>query len=257
MITQATLKMFAIVCPAVFMAGFIDAIAGGGGMVSLPAYLFSGVTSHNSIATNKMSSAIGTAVSTYRFCKNGYVDYIFAIPTVICSLIGSVIGARLALLAGDMVLKIFLLITLPIVAFLVFRNKEFTPKKKRELKRSTLFILGSILSFIIGIYDGFYGPGTGTFSMLAFTLILGFDVKTAAGNVKLCNLASNIAALIVFLIHKEVIIVLGLVAGVFSIAGHYTGASMVMKKGVKVVRPIILTVITLLYIKIVYEAFIK
>ncbi|MBQ1871581.1 MAG: TSUP family transporter, partial [Lachnospiraceae bacterium] len=97
--------------------------------------------------------------------------------------------------------------------------------------------------------------GTGTFLLLGFTLILGLDVKIASGNVKLCNLTSNIAALITFLIHGQVLILLGAVAAVFSIAGHYTGSSLVMKNGIRIVRPIMLIVISILYIKICYEAF--
>ena len=254
MLGNYSLMMFVIVCPAVFLAGFVDAIAGGGGMISLPAYMMK-IGAHNSIATNKMSSAIGTAVSTYRYCKNGYIDWILAIPTVILSLIGSIIGAELVLRTGDMAIKIVLIVTLPIITFFVLKNKDLKPIKWIHLTRRGVLIWGSVIAFIIGIYDGFYGPGTGTFLLLGFTLILGLDVKKAAGNVKICNLTSNIAALITFLIHGQVLILLGAVAAVFSIAGHYTGSTLVMKNGIKIVRPIMLIVISILYIKICYEAF--
>ncbi len=254
MLGNYSLMMFVIVCPAVFLAGFVDAIAGGGGMISLPAYMMK-IGAHNAVATNKMSSAIGTAVSTYRYCKNGYIDWMLAIPTVILSFIGSVIGANLVLMTGDMAIKIVLLCTLPIITFLVFKNKDLKPINKFNLTRKGVLIWGSVLSFIVGIYDGFYGPGTGTFLLLGFTLILGLDVKTASGNVKLCNLTSNVAALMTFLIHGQVLILLGATAAVFSIAGHYTGSSLVMKNGIKIVRPIMLVVISILYIKICYEAF--
>lgn len=247
---EVELYMYFIVCPLVFLAGFVDAIAGGGGMISLPAYLLAGIPAHASIATNKMSSAIGTAVSTWRYCKKGYVDWIFAIPSVILALAGSYIGASLALLTKDAVLKVMLLVVLPIVAVYVLKNKSFEPSNKLNLSRKSALALGSFFAFAIGVYDGFYGPGTGTFLLLLFTGVLGMDVLTASGNVKLVNLSSNIAALVTFLLNGKVVISLGLVAAVFSIAGHYAGSGMVMKNGTKIVRPIILIVILLLFIKI-------
>ncbi len=247
------LYMYFIVCPLVFLAGFVDAIAGGGGMISLPAYLLAGVPMHFSLATNKMSSAIGTAVSTWRYCKKGYVDWVFAIPTVLLALGGSYIGTSLALLTSDTILKIMLLAVLPVVAFYIMKNKSFEKSKKIQLTRKATFVLGSVFAFVIGMYDGFYGPGTGTFLLLLFTGIIGMDVLTASGNVKLVNLSSNIAALVTFFLHGKVVLPLGLAAAVFSIAGHYVGSGMVMKNGTKIVRPIILVVIALLFVKVIME----
>lgn len=247
------LYMYFIVCPLVFLAGFVDAIAGGGGMISLPAYLLAGVPMHFSLATNKMSSAIGTAVSTWRYCKKGYVDWVFAIPTVLLALGGSYIGTSLALLTSDTILKIMLLAVLPVVAFYILKNKSFEKSKKIQLTRKAALVLGSVFAFVIGMYDGFYGPGTGTFLLLLFTGIIGMDVLTASGNVKLVNLSSNIAALVTFFLHGKVVLPLGLAAAVFSIAGHYVGSGMVMKNGTKIVRPIILVVIALLFVKVIME----
>lgn len=247
---EVEIYMYFIVCPLVFLAGFVDAIAGGGGMISLPAYLLAGFPAHASIATNKLSSAIGTAVSTWRYCKKGYVDWIFAIPSVILALLGSYAGASLALLTEDGLLKIMLLLVLPVVAIYVMKNKSFESANRFNLSRKAALVLGSIFAFAIGMYDGFYGPGTGTFLLLLFTGVLGMDVLTASGNVKLVNLASNVAALATYLLNGKVVIGLGLVAAVFSIAGHYVGSGLAMKNGLKIVRPIILVVIGLLFIKV-------
>ena len=250
---QVELYMYFIVCPLVFLAGFVDAIAGGGGMISLPAYLLAGVPMHFALATNKMSSAIGTAVSTWRYCKKGFVDWIFAIPSIIFALGGSYIGTSLALLTKDTVLKIMLLVVLPVVAFYIMKNKSFESSKKIHLSRKAAILLGSLFAFVIGMYDGFYGPGTGTFLLLLFTGVIGMDVLTASGNVKLVNLSSNIAALVTFFAHGKVVLPLGIAAAVFSIAGHYVGSGMVMKNGTKIVRPIILIVIALLFVKVITE----
>lgn len=246
---------FFIVCPLVFLASFVDAIAGGGGLISLPAYLLAGVPIHNAIATNKLSSATGTVISTVRYCKNGYVNWPLAFPGIAAALVGSVLGANLALHASDRVLKRMLIVVLPVVAFYVLRKKETVDKTEiRRISKGKLMAIVIIASLIIGTYDGFYGPGTGTFLLLVFTGMAGMDVKTASGNVKLVNLASNCSALGTFLFSGNVLVLLGLCASAFSILGHYLGSGLVMKNGSKIVRPIILVVLGLLFVKILGES---
>ncbi|KIR04015.1 Membrane protein [Lachnospiraceae bacterium TWA4] len=242
---------FIIVCPAVFLASFVDAIAGGGGLISLPAYLIAGVPVHFAIATNKLSSATGTAFSTARYIKNGYADMKVAAPSVLTALIGSVIGANIALHTSERVLQILLMILLPVIAFYVMTRKNLEPEHPFSLKKSIEYTIVIISSFFIGIYDGFYGPGTGTFLLLAFTGLAKMDVRTASGNLKIVNLSSNIAALVTFIVAGKVFWPLGLTASVFSIAGHYIGAGFVMKDGTRIVRPIILVVLCLLFVKII------
>lgn len=248
-----SIQTFLIVCPLVFVAGFVDSIAGGGGLISLPAYLLAGVPIHSALGTNKMSSMIGTGVSTYRYCKSGFVNYTFAIPSIIAALLGSATGANLALYVSDTILKMVLLVVLPIVSIYVIKNKSFEKKWDRELSKKQVVLIGTVSAFFIGCYDGFYGPGTGTFLLICFTAILGMDVKEASGNVKLVNLSSNIAAFITFILSGKVVVILGATASFFSILGHYIGSGMVMKNGAKIVRPIILIVMVLLYIKIISQ----
>lgn len=125
MSNEITIVTFLIVCPLVGLAGFVDAIGGGGGLISLPAYMLAGVPAHNAIATNKLSSACGTALATGRFIKNGLVNFVLAIPAVISAIIGSYIGAHLSMLIEERVLSIVLLVVLPIVAFVVLNKKIF------------------------------------------------------------------------------------------------------------------------------------
>ena len=240
---------FLIICPLTFLAGFVDSIAGGGGLISLPAFLLAGLPSHSAIATNKLSSCIGTTVSTIRYCKNGFFDKMLAIPTIILALIGSAIGAHMVLLIDDCYLKWMMVIVLPIVAIAVLFHKsdnttvpDFPPKKR--------LIIACAGAFTIGMYDGFYGPGTGTFILLVLTALAHMDVRTASGNVKLINLSSNIAALTTFLFSGNVNIILGLTGASFCLCGHYIGSGMVMKGGNKVVKPIIILVLILLFIKV-------
>ena len=246
---ELSIWTFIIVCPMVFLASFVDAVAGGGGIISLPAYLLAGVPPKLAIGTNKLSSATGTVFSTARYCKNGCFDLKLALPSIVVALIGSYIGAKIVLVTSDEILKYVLIIVLPVTAFFVLKKKNFDQVKNKP-KRKTQFIIAVLASFIIGMYDGFYGPGTGTFLILIYTGLVKLDLLTASGNTKLVNLSSNIAALVTFIFSGNIVYALGFVASVFSIAGHYLGAGMVMKSGTKIVKPIIILVILLLLIKI-------
>lgn len=242
---------FLIVCPLVFLAGFVDAIAGGGGLISLPAYMFAGIPVHNAIATNKLSSATGTFVSTFRLVKNKHVDWGLVPGTVLCALFGSVIGANLALVISDRILKTVLVFVLPVVAVCVLRDKDFETVIPEGFTRKKQYLIMAVCSLGIGIYDGFYGPGTGTFLLLVFTKLGKLDMEKATGNVKVVNLSSNISALVTFILAGKILWGLGLAASCFSIAGHYVGAGMVVNNGVKIIKPIILVVLVLLLIKVV------
>ena len=225
---ELTIQTFLIVCPLVFLAGLVDSIAGGGGLISLPAYLLAGVPMHNAIATNKLSSAC-----------------------ISMALVGSFAGAHIALLASDKILKWMLIPVLPIVAFYVMKKKNLDDNSNVEISRKKQWILCAVCSLAVGCYDGFYGPGTGTFLLILYTGVAKLPVAKASGTMKLANLSSNIMALVVFLFSGKIVIYLGLAASVFSIAGHYVGSGMVMKNGNKIVRPIILIVLVLLFIKII------
>ena len=244
---------FLIVCPMVFLAGFVDAIAGGGGLISLPAYLLAGVPMHQAIATNKLSSATGTTISTIRYCRNTKVDWSIAGPAIVLSLIGSSIGAKLTMMMPESVLKVVLLVVLPVTAVFVFRKNALVEKQSGSVSHRRMLLITWIAALAIGCYDGFYGPGTGTFLLLVMVGLAKMDMMQAAANTKLINLASNISALVAFLIGGKVVLTLGLAASVFSISGHYTGSSMVMKNGTKIVKPIILVVLVLLFLKVIFD----
>lgn len=258
---QLTLMMFFITCPLVFLGGFVDAVAGGGGIITLPAYLLAGVPIHLAIGSNKFSSSIGTCVSTFRLWKNNFMNKALIIPTVLAALCGSSLGAYLSLQVGEAILKYMMLIILPIVAFYVLKGKNRTLAYQAEeiqdnscipthKDATKLMLIATLSAFLIGGYDGFYGPGTGTFLILVFTGLAHMDVKTASGNAKVINLASNLAALVTFLLHSTILIPLACVASIFSIAGHYVGSGLVIKNGSRIVRPIIIVVLLLLFIKI-------
>lgn len=140
---------------------------------------------------------------------------------------------------------------LPIVAFYVLKKKNLEEDIQTDISRRKQWLLCAACSLAVGCYDGFYGPGTGTFLLILYTGVAKLPVSKASGTMKLANLSSNVMALAVFLFSGKIVILLGLAASAFSIAGHYVGSGMVMKNGSKIVRPIILVVLALLFIKII------
>lgn len=248
---DCTILQFIIVCPMVFLAGFVDAIAGGGGLISLPAYLIAGVPAHMALGTNKMSSMMGTAIATGRFAKNGYIQFKKVVWFIVAALIGSSIGSNLTLLVSDKILQYMMIVILPIVAFYVMRNKKMGDDSLAgTLPERKSFLIALASALIIGIYDGFYGPGTGTFLLLVLTGAARYTMKEAAGTTKAINLSSNVAAFVTFVIHGKIIYTLGLAAAICSILGNYIGSGLVMGNGQKIVRPLILVVLAILFVKI-------
>ena len=236
----------------VFCASFVDAIGGGGGIISVPVYLLAGLPTHLALGTNKLSSGIGTAVSTVRYLINGFVDWTLAIPSVVFALYGAHLGTKLQITLDERYLKYLLLIVLPVVAFVMLKQKKF-PEEKGEINvwLQRAIVWGA--SFVVGGYDGFYGPGTGTFLLLIFCNFAKMDLRTASGNVKVVNFSSNVGALATSLMAGKVLVPVGWIAAVSSITGHYLGAGLTIKNGAKIVRPVILVVLVLLAVKVVME----
>jgi len=246
------LVTYLIVCPLVFIAGFIDAIAGGGGLISLPAYMIAGLPPHNAIATNKLSSSMGTSVAVFRYAREGYIPWRPAILCAVFAIAGSSAGARLSLLVADTALKIIMLVLLPVTAVFVLRSRTFLTEKEPLSRRRTT-VLAVIVAAVIGAYDGFYGPGTGTFLIIFLTTVARMRLTTANGITKAINFSSNISALAVFLIHGQALIPLGLAAGAFSVLGNWLGTRAFDKKGAKIVRPVMLAVLAVFFVKVLAE----
>ena len=251
---ELDLVTLAIVCPLVFLGGLVDSIAGGGGLITLPAYLMAGVPAHLALGTNKLSSGLGMAMSTWRLYRGGFIDVRLAAIPIAAAFIGSLAGARAALLVPESVFELILITLLPIAAVLVMRRKTLEPDVKAidPVKQKRLLAL---CAFACGAYDGFYGPGAGTFMLILFSAVAHLDVRNAAGQMKIVNFSSGVAAFATFALAGEVNWALGFIAGAFGIAGHYIGAGLVLKNGAKVVRPIIGAVLLMLFAKTAWDYF--
>lgn len=244
---------FVIVCPLVFLGGFVDAVAGGGGLISLPAYLIAGVPAHNAIATNKLSSAMGTTLTTVRFARKGFIPWRQAAVCVVFAFLGSSLGAKLALKIDGAVFTLLMLVILPLVAVYVLRGKSLGQGEQAPCSPRRTFVVGALAALVIGGYDGFYGPGTGTFLMLALTGLAHMELTRANGVTKAINLTTNLSALAVFLLNGKVLLPLGLVAGCFGILGNYLGTRFFIQGGVKFVKPVILVVLTIFFGKVLFQ----
>lgn len=249
---ELKLIQFLIVCPLVFFAGFVDAVAGGGGLISLPAYILAGLPIHFAIGTNKISSCMGTTIATAKYARSGFIPWKYAIGCVIFALIGSSCGAKLALLVSDRYFKILILVLLPLIAAYVFKGKSM----REDLAPLPFWQTAAIscaVSLVIGVYDGFYGPGTGIFIILLLTALAHMSLREANGLCKAINLSTNVAAIAVYFTSGKVLLPLGLTAGLFSILGNYIGALCFEKKGVRFVKPLMLLVLAIFFIKILTE----
>ena len=222
-------------------AGFVDSAAGGGGLISLPAYLFAGLPPHYTYATNKFSAACGTTFATANFFKNGAMNLKVGILAAIGSFAGSALGAHIVLLLSDELLRIMMFLILPVAAVVILWQRDL-PDQNRAIG------LG------IGLYDGVMGPGTGTFAIIAFTTLMGFDLRTANGNGKVLNLASNYASLFTYLMNGLVVFHIGIPCAVSNILGNLLGSHFALKKGARFIRPMMLVVLVLLLGKLISDA---
>ena len=246
-----------IICPLVFLGGIIDAVAGGGGLITLRAYLLAGLPAHMASGTNKCGNAFGTFLSTGRFLKRGDVHYPSAVAGAGGALAGAWAGARLNLIVPEQVLYYIMLAVVPVMAVFLLLKRDFGQEDRSgQLSRGQLMAMAAGIGLIIGGYDGFFGPGAGTFLMLAFTGLCRFDLLTASGNTKVANSASNLASLVTFALAGEVLWSVGIPAALCGVAGNYLGSGLALKGGAKVIRPMFFVVLALLLARLIYGLFV-
>ncbi len=248
-----TVWTYLIVCPLVLLAGFVDSVAGGGGVISLPAYLLAGIPVKLAAGTNKLANGCGTALAVAKYAKSGNIEWLCALPAGAGALLGAAIGSRIALLLSDRALQIVILAALPIAACILFFARKRTDEDTKQLPRTKILSFGGLIGFFIGIYDGLVGPGTGTFLTIAFSMILGFGLLKSSGCARVANLASNIASLIVYLINGSVLFAVGVPAICCSMIGNYLGARYAIKGGSKKIRLVMFFVLGLLFLKTVLQ----
>lgn len=237
-----------------FLGAFLNAIVGGGGLITVPALMFVGLPPASAIATNKLAATMGNLTSTLTFFKAGKVDLKLLGPILPFVFLFSMLGAWSVHLMNPAILKPLVIIMLILVLIYTLMKKDWGQIENRKeftLKRKVIFIACLLL---IGFYDGFFGPGTGSFIIFVF-LMMGFDFLQASGNSKLLNFTSNIAALTMFLILGEVLFAYGIIMGISMICGAYVGTRFALQKGTTFVRILFITTTIILIAKNSYDFF--
>ena len=247
-------KTWLIICPLVFLGGLVDAVAGGGGLITLPAYLLAGLPPHLASGTNKCGNAFGTFLSTGRFLKQGDIHIPSAVAGAAGGLAGAWVGVQINLIVPEQVLYFVMLAVVPIMAvFLLLKRDLGQEDRSYSLDRGQLITMALGIGLVVGVYDGFFVPGAGTFLILAFTGVCRFDLLTASGNAKVANSASALASLIAFAMAGEVMWAVGIPAAVCGVIGNYLGSGLALKNGAKLIRPMFFVVLALLLFRLIYS----
>ena len=247
-----TPTVFLIVCPLALLAGFIDSIAGGGGMISLPAYYLAGLSPALAAGTNKLSAMMGTSLATVSFAKAGKLDYRVGVPAALGALVCSALGALLMTSLPANAVRVMVLGCIPVAAVFTLRGRKRAREPKVRTQDANRWISLAI-GCGIGFYDGLIGPGTGTFLILIFLQVFAMEEVMASGTAKLVNLASNAAALSSLIVTGDVLFLLGIPAGLCSMLGAALGSRLTIRRGGKFVRAMMLVVLGLLLAKMLAD----
>lgn len=247
---EISLPVMFFLMAAGFFAGLIDSVAGGGGLISLPAMLLAGVPPQTALGTGKFMATMGTGAAFISFARNGAIVWRIAAVGFFFSFAGSAAGARVALYVSNEVLGKAILCLLPVAALLTFIPVRKT-LSGAEAGKASLYLLTPAVCACIGFYDGFFGPGTGSFLLLALHLILGLGLVSASGTAKVFNLASNISGLAVFLFYGKVWFLIAIPMAAANIAGNMAGARLALRGGPAVVRNMLLFSLALLFASLI------
>ncbi|TAD86921.1 MAG: sulfite exporter TauE/SafE family protein [Bacteroidetes bacterium] len=242
-----------------FIAGFIDAVVGGGGLIQLPALLISlpKTPVPTIFGTNKIAALAGTSISAVKYSARIKFNYKLLLAISICAGIASFLGAKTVSFINVNTLKPLILAVLIGMAIFTFLKKDLGSVQSKNLSFDKQLIYGSLVGLIVGFYDGFFGPGTGSFFVLGFVVILGFEFVQASAYSKVINCMTNISALLVFIRQGNYLLELAIIMSVCNITGSLVGTRLALKKGNTFVRTFFLLIVTLMIFRYSYDIFIK
>ena len=238
-----------------FFAGLVDSIAGGGGLITVPVMLGLGLPPQVALGTNKLQASFGSFTAAYYYTRHSVVDLKKARTGIFFTLIGSAFGTLLVQLADpDMLRRAIPFILAVILLYIIFKPAVGDQDAVPRLSPLPFFIG---FGLALGFYDGFLGPGVGTFWTIALVVLLGQSLLTATGCTKVMNFTSNITSLAVFMIGGNIIYSLGLVMAAGQTLGARAGSKLVIRKGAKLIRPVFITMVTLTLLKLLYDQYLR
>lgn len=247
---QVTWQMALLVLPMVFLAACVDAIGGGGGLISLPVYQAAGLPYDLASGTNKFSAMFGTLSATVKYGRSGCIKWKQGLLASAAAIPAAWLGATAVSGLNEKVKQVMLLVLLPLMAIVLLSEKSLPAESKPETPARLWGCLAAGL--LIGFYDGFFGPGTGTLLILFLVRWAGMDAVSASGTAKLVNLSSNVSALAKWIASGNVLFALAIPAACCGIAGGFIGSKIAMKRGAKAIRIVMLCVLALLIGKMAY-----
>lgn len=232
------------------LAGFVDAVAGGGGLIALPALLSAGLSPVAALATNKAQSVVGTFTAAFTFWRNGYVAIRTLVPGIAATFVGSYVGAITVKAIDTSALSIAVPITIIAVALYFTLSPSIKDVDRTARLKFAVFV--PVIGFIIGFYDGIFGPGTGSFFMLCFVALFGLSAARASAHTKVLNVTSNLAALALFIPAGDVVWPAALAMAIGQLVGGYLGALTGIRFGARIIRPLVIVVSIALAIKLLF-----
>ena len=237
---EFSVEIIALLFFVAMVAGWVDVIAGGGGLLTIPALIVAGVPPAAAVATNKLQGSSGTLIASVYFIKKGAIDFAKIKPLIVTTFIGAVAGSWLLLQIDAEALTIFLPVLLILTGLYFLFAPNIDDKDKKAKISLTAFAI--IAAPLLGAYDGFFGPGTGSFMALAFVLLCGYSLSRATANAKILNFTSNISSLLYFIFYGDIYWLIGLVMIGGQMVGAVVGAKMVLKKGASIIKPVVIVV---------------
>jgi uncharacterized membrane protein YfcA len=244
--------MVALLAAAAFLAGLVDAIAGGGGLVTLPALLAAGLPPHVALGTNKGQAVFGATTSAISFWRRGLVDRNRAAIGFAAGFAGSCLGVWGVLAVPLRPLRVVVIVLLLIAAAVVLARRNVEPRP-RPLGPAARAVALVAIALVLGAYDGFFGPGTGSMLVVAFAVVFGDALTRASGNAKIVNLASNVAAMLLFAHRGVVVWSIALPMAAANALGAATGAHLAVRKGDRLVRAVVLLVVAAIAVKLAVD----
>lgn len=234
------------------LAGWVDSIAGGGGLIALPVLLSVGLSPAQALATNKLQGSFGTFAATLNFWRKGHLKFAEIIPMIILTFLGSTGGTLLVQnLDAAVLIDVMPFLLLSVGLFVLFQPKLGIKERDQRLG---LWTFAFLCGFPIGFYDGFFGPGTGSFFVIAFVSLMGFNLLKATAHTKALNFTSNIASLTFFILGGQLVWIVGLVMAMGQIIGAFLGSHMSMKHGNKLIRPLLVIISFAMTFKLVWSS---